>query len=128
MTFEELRREANIESIEGIVKVWYSNINKAYLKPLENNNCIYMLVCNDEIVYIGSSTNIVHRLLDHKYKLSFDYAYIGIPEENTLRDMLFMESYFIGIAEPILNFTDYTCKKFKSKSIDYIKQHIKTAC
>lgn len=86
-----------------------------------------MLVCNDEIVYIGSSSNVACRLLNHKCRLSFDYVYIGISKDNTLRDALFMESYLIGIAEPILNFTDYTCKKFKSKSIDYIKRHIKTA-
>jgi len=127
MTFNELMKEADIDG-NTLYKIWYSDVKKSNFRPLKGEKWVYMLICNEEIVYIGSSTNVVNRLLDHKYRLNFDYLYMGgIDQQKTVRDMLFMESFLIGIADPVLNFTDYTSKNFKCKSIDYIKQHIKTA-
>lgn len=124
MTFVELIKEARISS-SGIAKIKRDDISASVLDGIRNNFCVYMLECNGEIVYIGKSENIIHRLRQHKYKLNFDYVYIGCMEEQcTYREMLFMESYLIGIAEPILNFSDFTRKTFDSKDIEYLKNNI----
>lgn len=125
MTYEELKNEAGFYG--NVEKIMYADVTNAKLKHYEKENCVYMLECNGEIVYIGSSTNLPYRLENHKYKLSFDCVYIGCTVGD-LRDMLFMEYYLIGIAEPSLNFSDYTSKTFKSKNYNYIIQNIKYNC
>lgn len=125
ITYEELRNEAQFSG--DTEKIWYSNVTNAKLKHYKDEYCVYMIECDGEIVYIGSSSNLPYRLESHKYKLSFDCVYIG-RTIGDLRDMLFMESYLIGIAEPSLNFSDYTTKNFKSKNYNYILQHINYNC
>lgn len=121
MTYDELRQEAGFDN-KDVATIWYSDVTNSKLRPFLNKNSVYMLECENQIVYIGSSTNIPYRLEAHKYKLSFDRVYIGCC--GTYKDMLYMESYLIGVAEPVLNFTNYTSKQFKSRSFSYIKEHI----
>ena len=106
MTYDELKKESGID-FKSVEKIWYSDVTNVKLKHYRNKNCVYMIECDGEIVYIGSSTNTQYRLTSHKYKLSFDCVYVGCVNGD-LRDMLFMEYYLIGLAEPSLNFSDYT--------------------
>ena len=124
MTFAELIKESKVNS-SGILKLKYDDVCSKNLNPLMNERCVYMIECNNEIVYIGQSEVIRYRLMQHKYKLNFDCVYIGCMSEGcSYRDMLFMEAYLIGIAEPVLNFSDFTRKTFESKDIKYLAKHI----
>lgn len=124
MTYEELINKADIVST-GIAKIKYQDISAKILNPIKDEFCVYMLECSNEIVYIGQTENIIHRLRQHKYKLKFDYVYIGcMNRECTYRQMLFMESYLVGIAEPILNFSDFTRQTFKTKELKEILNNI----
>lgn len=129
MTYDELNKEAkkNDVNFENVTRLWYSDVTEGNLRCCHNENCVYMIECNGEIVYIGSTTNLPYRLTNHKYRLSFDCVYVGFVEGD-LRTMLFLEYLLIGIAEPSLNFTDYTSTTFKSKNYNYILQNIHCNC
>jgi hypothetical protein len=52
--------------------------------PVEPDICgIYFLIKNNQIVYIGQSVNVKHRLYAHKQYKDFDYYYVHecSPEE-----------------------------------------------
>lgn len=117
-------KEAHINT-NGIIKMKREDIGSPSLAAIRDDFCVYLIECENEIVYIGQSENIVYRMMQHKYNLHFDYVYIGVMEDNSsYRDMLFMESYLIGIAEPIFNFSNFTRKTFKNKDFHYVKEHI----
>ncbi len=71
---------------------------------------IYILCNNSEIVYIGSSGNLHHRLTKHRSKLKTDEIYVWIINPDFLKATAYEinicnteEQRAINIAKPILN-------------------------
>lgn len=110
------------------------NIDKNGSIAYGNNNWktyygyIYLLVCNDEIIYIGQSFNIQDRLNLHKRKIKVDSMYTWDVGED-LNVVLLEEELAISYANPILNNTEYTTYESlysgEPQSLEYVLGYVK---
>lgn len=88
--------------VENVISELSENIIK--VEALENKYYIYALWENNQIVYIGQTTNIGRRIWQHFDSKEFDkYSYIEV-ESRLIMDVL--EKYLIYHLKPKLNKTD----------------------
>ena len=87
-----------------------------------NGGYLYLLVVDNEIVYIGQSTNIKYRLRLHREKMIIDEIWIAQIisnyEDNAFNLLLSEERDAITFAKPILNnkgFMVFENRESKSK-------------
>lgn len=81
--------------------------------PSPRFSCIYFLIENNIVVYVGQSINLAGRVLDHKYTTKIEFDKIGfIPCE--VEDMNNMEAINIVKHKPKYNFTLPTNDNFKT--------------
>ena len=91
----------------------YRQKNKAYWKKYRQHkisNYVYMLLDNaDNILYVGSTTDLYNRVLDHKKSKEFDRV-IYVEYKNLDRNSTYyIEEKLIELHEPILNINNVTC-------------------
>lgn len=73
--------------------------------PVEPDICgIYFLIKKDQIIYIGQSVNVKHRLYAHKQDKDFDYYYVHecLPEELDTLEAQYIVKYDPPENGPIL--------------------------
>lgn len=80
------------------------------IKPLEPLRGVYFLFLNDEIVYVGQSTNIHLRVQQHRDKEFNRVFYQEVPIE---MDLLAIEKYYILKFRPRYNYetSAKTCER-----------------
>ena len=78
------------------------------LQPFRGKSGIYFLVKNDDVVYIGESSNLYVRILEHRSGLleepivkDFDHVRPVIIDDNAIRP--FVEMFLICELQPTLN-------------------------
>ena len=87
---EEIPKELSV--LDGLCKY-----DHTYYKP-----CVYFLIRDKVIVYIGQSVNLPNRISSHEHDKFFDEVYyIAIPKDQ----LLFVESELIKRIKPIYNST-----------------------
>lgn len=72
---------------------------KTYEIPAGIQNAIYILFNNDNIVYVGQTTNGVRRILQHGDKIFNKFAFIEKP----LEELEYWEDYYIMKYQPKYN-------------------------
>lgn len=72
---------------------------KKYDMPRNVFSAIYLLYDNDEVVYVGQTTNGLKRLLQHNDKFFNKYAFIETPVE----ELEYYEDYYIMKYKPKYN-------------------------
>lgn len=97
----------------------YRQKNKAYWKQYRQHkisNYVYMLLdSRDNILYIGSTTDLYNRVLDHKKKKKFDRV-IYVEYKNLDRNSsYYIEEKLIELHKPILNINNVTCPKVTNR-------------
>ena len=91
----------------------YRQKNKAYWKQYRQykiSNYVYMLLdSRDNILYVGSTTDIYSRVLDHRKKKKFNRV-IYVEYKNLDRNSTYyIEEKLIEIHKPTLNINNVNC-------------------
>ena len=91
----------------------YRQKNKAYWKKYRQykiSNYVYMLLDNaDNILYVGSTTDIYSRVLDHKKKKKFDRVIYVEYKDLSRNSTYYIEEKLIEIHKPTLNINNVNC-------------------
>ena len=74
------------------------------LKPLRGKNCIYFLLDDNSIVYIGKTINPYDRIIFHRHNKDFKYYIIGILKDGYRINA--EETSLIRKYKPFYNLTD----------------------
>jgi hypothetical protein len=107
---EELEiRLANLQTMEALQTLSCALTGRALLPaedivrasiPWQKSSGVYFLIENNEIIYVGQSTNVYTRIDYHVRDKSFDrYAYVPCPVEMLNK----LESLYIHCLRPKLN-------------------------
>ncbi len=86
-------------SIEQLPRSLRSNSEQLFLFEFTDIPCVYFLVTDDEVVYVGQSVNLNQRLSMHADKQFETVFYMPVPE----RDLLEIEGRFIRLLKPKYN-------------------------
>ena len=91
----------------------YRQKNKAYWKKYRQykiSNYVYMLLdSRDNILYVGSTTDLYNRVLDHRKKKKFNRV-VYVEYKNLDRNSTYyIEEKLIELHEPTLNINNVTC-------------------
>ena len=97
--------EAYIDSRPRKLEILERDAILAKALPAANTPGVYFLLLAGEIVYIGQSICPFRRFSDHIADKKFD-AYVFLPCER--RDLVNLESYYIGQYKPKYNKVGYT--------------------
>ena len=97
----------------------YRQKNKAYWKQYRQHkisNYVYMLLDNaDNILYVGSTTDLYSRVLDHKKSKKFDRV-IYVEYKNLDRNSTYYrEEKLIEIHKPTLNINNVKCQDIRDR-------------
>ena len=97
----------------------YRQKNKAYWKQYRQHkisNYVYMLLDNaDNILYVGSTTDIYSRVLDHRKKKIFDRV-VYVEYKNLDRNSTYyIEQCLIELHEPLLNINNVKCPEVTNR-------------
>lgn len=93
----------------------------AAARPWESATGVYFLVADDEVVYVGQSTNVYVRLSQHKDKQFIKYAFV--PCDKAALDKL--ESLYIHCLRPRLNGKAWDGSKSAPVTLDALFKEIK---
>ena len=97
----------------------YRQKNKAYWKQYRQHkisNYVYMLLDNaDNILYVGSTTDLYSRVLDHKKSKEFDRV-VYVEYKNLDRNSTYyIEEKLIEIHKPTLNINNVKCQDIRDR-------------
>ena len=94
------------------------------LQPLRGLTGVYFLY-NDkkELVYIGKSTNMYSRILEHKFENKKDFSYFKAADSKSLTFVEIMEIYIIDSLRTKYNLLN---KRFIETSFDNFYFHLPT--
>ena len=91
----------------------YRSKNKAYWKQYRQHkisNYVYMLLdSRDNILYVGSTTDLYNRVLDHKKSKEFDRVIYVEYKDLSRNSTYYIEERLIEIHEPTLNINNVNC-------------------
>ena len=94
---------------------------KTYEIPAGIQNAIYILFNNDDIVYVGQTTNGIRRILQHGDKIFDKFAFI----EKLLEELEYWEDYYIMKYQPKYN-NSYNHNRLSLNSVYHqLKHHVK---
>lgn len=97
----------------------YRQKNKNYWKQYRQHkisNYVYMLLdSRDNILYVGSTTDLYSRVLDHKKKKVFDRV-VYVEYKNLDRNSTYyIEEKLIELHEPLLNINNVKCQDIRDR-------------
>ena len=97
----------------------YRQKNKAYWKKYRQykiSNYVYMLLDNaDNILYVGSTTDLYNRVLDHKKSKEFDRVIYVEYKDLSRNSTYYIEERLIEIHEPTLNINNVNCQDIRDR-------------
>ncbi len=90
--------------------------NLQYFKDNKGHPCIYFLVKNNEVVYVGKSTYLMQRVLTHQVNRQKDFDevfWLSVPQE----ELGETEKAFIRLLRPRYNLVGHAGIPYRDKEI-----------